>query len=92
MIGFGEYYCYRYSVGSGVVYEVDVDVLWLQSCVNKYEKACERFALVDVTLHDVSYLVYYFFAPFGVSVSWQIDKIPALVDDEMVYQQCLSWL
>ena len=70
--------------------ELKVNALRFVSAVEQEEQAGHLHAVQDVVFNNLSDLLLLFFPALGISVSWKIDQIPFLIDEEMIDEQSLT--
>lgn len=87
----GEYYGEWYSVFSYEVEECHVFLLWFVTYVDEDEETGELFAVEDVVAYEVLQFVHFAFPSLCESVTWEVDKVPLIIDEEVVDEHCLSW-
>lgn len=89
-VGFRENDAERDSVLSEEVYKLEVDGLWLVAYVDEHKQVGHLMAVEHVRVDHRAQLLAGVFAPPCVAVAWEVDDIPAVVDQKMVYEHSFS--
>ena len=92
LVGLGEDDGERHTILPEPLHELQVNALRLMATVEQDEEARELLATEDVRFDDLPQPVTVLATASGVTVSGQVDQVPAVVDDEMVDELRLTGL
>ena len=86
----GKHYAERHAVLAEPLHKLQVNLLWLESAVDKHKEVGHLLTLEHIVLDNALELLAAVFAAAGITIAWQVNDVPLVVDEEVVYKQRLA--